>query len=116
MRYLILLLLAVGFMGCAARVSMYREALPAKPVNSNIDVYRTAKPNRAYIELGEIKFNSHSDKVNIKKLKEAARKIGADGIIIIGATNQSGGAVPIGKVALIGTEEYGMKAVAIKYK
>jgi hypothetical protein len=116
MKKLLFLVLAVFMMGCAASVSLYREPFPAKADYANIDVYRTAKPDKAYIEIGELKFNSSSDTINIKKLKKAARKMGADGIIIIGGAGQNGAGIAIGKIVMIGSEEKGMKAVAIKYK
>ena len=103
-------------MGCAASVSLYREPFPAKPENANIDVYRSTKPDKAYIEIGELAFNSTMDSINISKLKTAARKIGADAIIITGSVMQKSSETPVGKLVMVQTEETGMKAIAIKYK
>lgn len=116
MRYLTLLVLAAVFMGCAARVSLYRDPFPAKAEDANIDVYRTTKPDKSYIEIGQLEFGSSSDSINISKLKTAARKIGADAIIITGSASQNSSAVPVGKLVMIKSEDVGLKAVAIKYK
>jgi len=116
MKKLLLLVLAVFMMGCAASVSLYREPFPAKADYANIDVYRTVKPDKAYIEIGELKFNSSMDSINISKLKTAARKIGADAIIILGSASSKSSGTPVGKLVMVQTEETGLKAIAIKYK
>ena len=45
-----------------------------------------------------------------------ASEIGADAIIIIGRSGSYGSIVPIGNMAYAETEDYGISAIAIKYK
>ncbi len=47
---------------------------------------------------------------------DAYREIDADGIIILGKSASGGVGVPIGNMYYVASEEYGMKAIAFKYK
>jgi hypothetical protein len=57
-----------------------------------------------------------TDKWNLEQITKKAREIGADGIIIMGKAGTLGVGIPIGTLNYVVTEEYGMTAVAIKYK
>ena len=45
-----------------------------------------------------------------------AREIGADGIILVGNAGSSGIGVPLGYSTYVLSEDYGITAIAIKYK
>ena len=96
--------------GCATpMVSMYTSSYPAKQEDEKIDIYRSQKPAREYIEIAEIKyhdyiFDDYSGQ-NMSQIVKKAKEIGADGVIILG----SSGFTKYG-------EETGIKAIAIKYK
>lgn len=76
----------------------------------------TNKPTQEYVEFAKITCGDTSDKWSLEQINKKARDIGADGIIIIGKAGTSGVGVPIGNSTYIVNEEYGMTAVAIKYK
>lgn len=99
-----------------ARVSMYRDAYPAKEESANIDIYRTLRPEQEYIEIGEITCRDTNNDWALKQTLVKAREIGADGIIILGNAGASGVGVPVGDITVYSdTEGYGIRAVAIKY-
>ena len=99
-----------------AVVVLYNKEYPAKEVDSNVDIYRSIKPTRPYIEIGEISCNLYNKNKALTELKIKARSIGADGLIILGhSVNSSAGNVAGGIVVSSG-ESYGYNAIAIRYK
>ena len=97
--------------GCATVIGTYKytddQYAPAD-VNK-IEVYSTSVPERKYIELAEIRLSSGR---NIEKVKVEASKLGADAIIISGATCIRGNVW----CSCVCTKEDGIKCVAIKFK
>ncbi len=107
---------STGFLMAKAKVTMINEPYPAKDENSNIEVYITNVPSDPYIELAQITCDDTEDDWCLKQIKIKAREIGADGIIIIGKSSSAGLGIPIGNMYYVSSEEYGMKAIAFKYK
>lgn len=105
-----------GFLMAKAKVSLLGESYPAKSEEAKIDVYITNKPTQEYVEFAQITGGDTNDKWSLEQISKKAREIGADGIILIGKTGTSGVGVPIGNLTYIVSEEYGMTAIAIKYK
>ena len=105
-----------GFLMAKAKVSLLGESYPAKSEVAKIDVYITNKPTQEYVEFAQITCGDTNDKWSLEQISKKAREIGADGIILIGKTGTSGVGVPIGNLTYIVSEEYGMTAIAIKYK
>ena len=125
LRFIIYLLLSTimisscastGFLMAKAKVTLFGESYPAKTEDAKIDVYMTNKPTQEYIEFAQIICGDTNDKWSLEQITKKAREIGADGIILIGKAGNNGVGVPIGNLTYVVSEEYGMKAVAIKYK
>lgn len=123
-KYIFLLLIIYLFVGCQstgflmgkAKVTMINEPYPAKNENYPIEIYITNIPSKPYIELAQISCNDTNEEWCLKQIKIKAREIGADGIIILGKSSTGSIGIPIGNVYYIENEDYGMKAVAFKYK
>ncbi len=107
---------STGFLMAKAKVTMINEAYPSKDENANIEVYITNTPSDPYIEIAQITCDDTEDDWCLKQIKIKAREIGADGIIILGRSASGGVGVPIGNMYYVSSEEYGMKAIAFKYK
>jgi hypothetical protein len=112
--FLVLILLISG---CASTVTLFGNAYPQKTEEATIDVYITKKPDHDYVEFAKIVCKLSDDKMCINQILKKAREIGADGVIIIGKAGTSSELVTLGKYSTyINNEEYGMTAIAIKYK
>lgn len=88
---------STGFLMAKPKVLMYGQAYSAKEADAQIDIYTFVVPNKEYVEIAQITCEDSNDEWNLKQILIKAREIGANGIIIVG-------------------KEYGIKAVAIKYK
>ena len=116
--------LAFHFFGCAStgflmakpKVTMFGNAYPSKSEDTTIDVYLTTKPTIEYVEFAKITIGDTNDKWCMEQITKKAREIGADAVIIIGQAGSYGVGVPMGYSAYIVSENYGMTAIAIKYK
>ena len=104
-----------GFLMAKPRMVLYGTTYPAKDVDTPVEIYRTQRPNRPYVEIGEISCNNTNDEYALNQILMKARSIGADAIIILGSASTSASGVPIGGVIYSSTQQYGFKAVAIKY-
>lgn len=107
---------STGFLMAKAKVTLFSDSYPAKSEDAKIDVYMTNKPKQEYVVFAQITCGDTNDKWSLEQLTKKAREIGADGIIIIGKAGSSGVGVPMGTSTYVVSEEYGMTAVAIKYK
>lgn len=76
----------------------------------------TNNPAKEYLEFAQITCGDTNDNWNLEQITKKAREIGADGIIIVGKTGSSGVGIPMGTSTYVVSEDYGMIAVAIKYK
>lgn len=78
-----------------------------------VEIFQTKPPEKDYIELGILSVEAGDDA--IIDLKNKAREIGANAIIILGEKNKGTVAVPIGNMAY-GVPVNELEAVAIRYK
>ena len=99
-----------------AVVVLYGQTYPAKIDSVQIDVYRSIKPSKAYIEVGEISCKDTNKEWALNQLKIKAREIGADGLIILGPGATSYGGYLVGNVVVSSSESHGYNAIAIRYK
>ncbi len=107
---------STGFLMAKAKINLFGDPYPSKNENAPVDIYRTQKPERKYIELGEITCLDTNDDWALKQTLMKAREIGADGIIILGKGGAYSVGVPVGNtVVYSGSESYGINAIAIKY-
>ncbi len=106
-----------GFLMAKPKVTMFGNATyPKKEEHATIDIYRTSAPTREYTEFAQIACNDTNNHWCLQQILKKARGIGADAVIIIGKAGASGAGIPIGNFTYVVTEEYGMIAIAIKYK
>lgn len=105
-----------GFYMAKPKVTMFGEKYPAKSESENIDVYMSSQPTKEFSEISKISCGDTSDKWNMEQIKKKAKEIGADGIIILGKSGSYGVGIPTETTAIIVTEEYGISAIAIRYK
>jgi uncharacterized protein YbjQ (UPF0145 family) len=89
----------------------------AYPATQSVEVLRTKPVDRAYIELGElsVRVKKSTEESAILFLKEKAREIGADAIVVLGERSEGAVAVPSGYNVVV-VPLRGLVAVAIKYK
>lgn len=78
-----------------------------------VEIFQTNLPEKDYIELGLLSVDTGKDA--IIDLKNKAKEIGANAIIILGEKNEGTVAVPIGNMAY-GVPVNKLQAVAIRYK
>ncbi|MCO5278622.1 MAG: hypothetical protein M9911_11575 [Saprospiraceae bacterium] len=107
---------STGFLMAKAKVTLFGETYPSKDTEAKIDVFVTNKPTHEYIEFALITCKDTNDKWSFQQITKKAREIGADGIIIVGKAGSSGVGLPMGYSTYVVSEEYGMTAIAIKYK
>jgi len=87
------------------------------PPTSSVEVLRVKPVSKDYFELGELslKIKKSNQEEAILKLKEKAKKIGADAIILLGENSEGSVLVPVGNLYASIDMRY-IKAIAIKYK
>ncbi len=107
---------STGFLMAKPKVTMFKDPYPPKSKSATIDIYMTTKPTQEYVEFARITVGDTNDKWCLEQITKKAREIGADGVIIIGKAGSYGVGVPIGNSAYVVSEDYGMTAIAIKYK
>jgi hypothetical protein len=107
---------STGFLMAGAQVTLYGAAYAPKLAVARIDVYNTSRPNVGFVEIGQITCADTNDAWSMKQILIKARQIGADGIIITGRAGAYGVGVPIGSMAMVTTQSYGITAIAIKYQ
>ena len=106
-----------GFLMAKAKVSLFGDtSFPPKDNQATIDVYITNKPTQEYFEFAKITCKDTNDKWSLEQITKKACEIGADGVIMIGKAGSTGYGIPIGYSTYVVSEEYGMTAIAIKYK
>jgi len=108
--------ISTEFLMAKPKVVLFGDTYPPKTKDAKIDIYITKAPKNEYIEFAQITIRETDDTWNLNQIKNEAREIGADGVIIIGKANSYGVGVPVGNVSYISHNDYGMTAIAIKYK
>lgn len=107
---------STGFLMAKPKVTLFGETYPKKNAETKIDVFMTNKPTIEYIEFAQITCKDTNDKWSLEQITKKAREIGADAIIIVGKAGSAGVGIPMGNTTYVVSEEYGMTAIAIKYK
>ncbi len=105
---------AMLFTSCVT-VTMVGDAYPERSEDAKIDVYITKEPTQEYTEIAILKCSSIGDESSMESIKTKARKLGADGLIVIGAAETSGVGGSAGHIGVYSSSESGFKVVAIKY-
>ena len=75
---------------CASTTRLSEQAYAAKAAGSPVEVFYKEKPARAYEQLAVIEDDSilgHETNSTIQKMKDRARAMGGDGIIVENASN-----------------------------
>lgn len=107
---------STGFLMAKPKVTILGETYAPKDEGTKIDVFMTNKPTQEYTEFAIITCGDTNDQWSLEQITKKALEIGADGIIIVGKAGSSGVGIPLGYSTYVVSEEYGMKAIAIKYK
>lgn len=107
---------STGFLMAKPEVIMFGKTYPPKQEETLIDVFLTNIPSQEYLEIAQITVKDTSDKWCLDQIKKKAREIGADGVIIMGKGGSYGVVIPMGNSSYVENEEYGMTAIAIRYK
>lgn len=102
--------------GCATmakpKVQVYQQHAPT----SQVDVWQTKAPDRPYTEIGRIEVGDTDDNYCMAQIVEQGKAMGADGVVIVGRAGSQAVAIPVGGMVYAQSGEYGLVAVAIKYK
>jgi hypothetical protein len=107
---------STGFLMAKPKVTVFGQTYPAKSIDAQVDVFITTKPDREYLEIAQITCGDTDDSWNIKQIQIKAREIGADAVIVTGRYGSYGVSVPVGNMAYAVGEDYGISAIAIRYK
>lgn len=108
---------STGFLMAKPKATMFGNvSYPPKGETAIIDIYMTVMPTQEYIEFAKITCGDTNDKWCLEQIQKKSREIGADGVIIIGKSGSYGVGIPMGYSTYVVSEEYGMTAIAIKYK
>jgi len=117
MKYLIIFFIALSYYGCSPSVNFMRYSDDAYPPTNSIEVLRNKPAEKEYVELGELslRIKKSNQEEAVIQLKEKAKEIGADAIIILGEESEGSVIVPIGNL-YASVDRKSIKAIAIKYK
>jgi hypothetical protein len=105
----LIVVIMLSCLAACAHVTMYNQAFPPRSPDAVVDVFRTQKPSREYIEIASIR----SSKLN--RIINKARELGADGLIIVEGSHTTGAFVPVGDTYIY-SQDRSIEAIAIKYK
>ena len=106
--------------GCSPSVNFMKYSDDNYPPTNSVEVLRNKPVEKEFTELGELSIQvkkgifSNQEEV-VLKLKEKAKEIGADAIIILGEESEGSVIVPIGNLYTSVDKRF-IKAIAIKYK
>ncbi len=104
---------STGFLMAKPKVTLLGPTYLPKHESAQIDVYMANRPTVEYLEFALISCADTNDKWNLEQITIKAREIGADGIII---TGKVGSSFTSYSTYYGQWEEYGITAIAIKYK
>lgn len=116
-RLAVLAVALVFLVACAPTTRFARYTDVTYPPTTEVEVLRTQPADRPYVELGEIRLrlkrSNEDDAILI--LKEKAREVGADAIVILGEESRGAAILPAGNMA-VAVPLRDLIAVAIRYK
>ncbi len=107
---------STGFLMAKPKVTLFGPTYPPKDSTAAIEVFQSQKPDRPYQELARIEVGDTDDNWSMKQILIKAREIGADAVIIVGRSGVHGVGVPAGSAVYAASGEYGMVAIAIRYR
>lgn len=113
MKKLLPLLVFLTFFISCSSVDFLRYTDQTFEPTNEVEVFQTNPPEKEYTELGLLSTETGDDA--IIDLKNKAKEIGANAIIIIGEKNKGTVAMPVGNMAY-GIPINELEAVAIRYK
>lgn len=100
-------------------VIMYKDANFTPCYNSSeLDIFESSLPQKPFREIGKLIYNNAfgiNEKKALKKIKEKAKEIGADGLIIQGCKNSNYYAINCNSLSIIDEEKKDYTAIMIKY-
>jgi len=115
----IIIFSTIFFSGCSPSVNFMKYSEDNYQPTNSVEVLRNKPIEKEFVELGELSlqikkgiFSNQEEAV--LKLKEKAKEIGADAIIILGEESEGSVIVPIGDLYTSVDKRY-LKAIAIKY-
>lgn len=105
------------FFSCSPSVNFMRYSEAIYPPTNVVEVLRSKPVEKEYVELGELylKIKKSNQEEAVLQLKEKAKEIGADAIIILGEESEGSVIMPIGNL-YASVDRKSIKAIAIKYK
>ncbi len=117
----VLILISILFLFCCSpSVNFMKYTEDSYQPTTSVEVLRNKPVEKEFVELGELSlrikkglFSNQEEAV--LQLKEKAKEIGADAIIILGEESEGSVIVPIGDLYTSFDKRY-LKAIAIKYK
>ena len=118
--YLLLFFVFLTFTACSPSVNFMKYNEDNYSPTNSVEVLRNKPVEKKFVELGELSIQvkkgifSNQEEV-VLKLKEKAKEIGADAIIILGEESEGSVIVPIGNLYTSVDKRF-IKAIAIKYK
>jgi|SRR3990170_6994755 len=117
---IVILFIALFISACSPSVNFMKYSDDNYPPTNSIEVLRNKPVEKEFVELGELSlqvkkgiFSNQEEAV--LNLKEKAKEIGADAIIILGEESEGSVIIPIGNLYTSVDKRY-IKAIAIKYK
>lgn len=113
-----LALLLAFLAGCMAtpKVIRFGPSFGSKSPNAPVEVFQTRVPDRPYQEIALISVGDTDDDYCMEQILLKARELGADAVILKGRVGTTAVAVPVGGMALASGSDYGLSAIAIRYK
>ena len=113
----VVLLLAAS-PGCMAapKVVRFGPTFESRSPNAPVEVFQTRLPDRPYIEVASISVGDTDEEYCMEQTLLKAREVGADAVILKGRVGTTAVAVPVGGVAYAVGNEYGLSAIAIRFK
>lgn len=117
---IVIFFIALFFPACSPSVNFMKYNDDNYPPTNSVEVLRNKPVEKEFVELGELSlqvkkgiFSNQEEAV--LNLKEKAKEIGADAIIILGEESEGSVILPIGNLYTSVDKRY-IKAIAIKYK
>jgi len=112
-KIILMFFLVLAIFRCTPSVDFMRYNEEIYPPTSIIEVIRNKPVERDFVEIGELSVESEEDAILL--LKEKAKEIGADAIIILGVKSEGGFLLTTPHASFYSDESY-ITAIAIKYK
>lgn len=119
MKTLFILTVVFALSSCATtpRIKVMRYSETTYSPTSAVEVLRTKPSERPYEEIAElsIQLRPVDEEMVIVHLKEKAKSLGADALLIIGENTRGAVAIPTGTIAVAVPIRF-LNAVAIRYR